>query len=72
MMKMKMFSKVVSPKLSFFSSSKLKEPLDSGMEGEINEWLAQMPDIRIHQLKQTMCGGSWAPGKLLVSILYEG
>ena len=69
-MKIKMFSKMISPKLSFLS--KLKEPLHDGLEKEINEWLSQMPNIKIHQLKQTMCGGSWAPGKLVVSILYEG
>ncbi len=68
-MKIKMFFKIISPKLSFFS--KPIEPLDCGLEEEINEWLAQMPNIKIHDLKQTMCGGSFAPGKLVVSIFYE-
>jgi hypothetical protein len=68
-MKIKIFSKLLTPKLTFFS--KLKEPLDYGLEKEINEWLVQMPNIKIHYIKQTACGGSWAPGKLIVSIFYE-
>ena len=68
-MRVKMFSKIISPKLSFLS--KLKEPLSTGIEREINEWLSENPEIKIHTLEQTMCGGSWAPGKLIVTILYE-
>jgi hypothetical protein len=69
-MKVKMFSKLISPKLNFFSA-KPKEPLDCGLEEEINKWLSQMGNIKIHQLEQSMCGGSWAPGKLIVTLLYE-
>jgi hypothetical protein len=68
-MKIKMFTKLLTPNLTFFS--KLKEPFDNGLEKEINEWLAQMSNIKIHHIKQTACGGSWAPGKLVVSIFYE-
>ena len=68
-MRVKMFSKILSPKLTFLG--KLREPLNTAIEREINEWLSEKPNIKIHQLEQTMCGGSWAPGKLIVTILYE-
>jgi hypothetical protein len=68
-MKIKMFSKLITPKLSFFLE--LKKPLHHEMEKEINEWLTQMPNIKIHHLKQTMSGGSWRPSQLIVSIFYE-
>ncbi len=68
-MKIKMFSNVLTPRLTFLS--KLKEPLHVGIEKEISEWLAQRPDVKIHHLKQTMSGGSWAPGKLVVTIWYD-
>ncbi len=68
-MKVKMFSRIIVP--SFSWSVRSRKPLHDGLEEEISEWLGQMPDVKIHHLKQTMCGGSWAPGKLLVSILYE-
>jgi hypothetical protein len=41
------------------------------IEKEVNEWLAQMPNIKIHYLKQSMSGGSWAPSKIVISIFYE-
>jgi len=69
-MKIKMFSRIIVPSFSWSSHS--RKPLDDGLEEEMNEWLAQNPSTKIHQLEQTMCGGSWASGKLLVSVLYEG
>jgi hypothetical protein len=68
-MKIKMFSKLLTPKVSFWLE--LKEPLPLAIEKEINEWLAQMPDIKIHHLKQTMSGGSYRPAQIIVSIFYE-
>jgi len=70
-MKSKMFSKILMPKLFFLHWTKLKEPLHIEIEKEINEWLAQMPNVKIHHLKQTMSGGSWRPSQLIVSIFYE-
>ena len=68
-MKIKMFSKILTPRLSFLS--KLKTPLHAEIEKEINEWIAQRPNIKIHHLQQTMSGGSWRPGQIFVSIFYE-
>jgi hypothetical protein len=68
-MKIKMFSKILAAKLSFTMA--LKEPLHAEIEKEINDWLIKMPDIKIHHIKQSMSGGSWAPCKIVVSIFYE-
>ena len=64
-----MFSRIISPRLNFLG--KLKGDLDATIEREINTWLSENPNVKIHQLKKTMCGGSWAPGKLIVTMLYE-
>ena len=69
-MKIKMFSTILYGKVRHFSN-RLREPLHIEMENEIQEWLAQMPNIKIHDIKQSMSGGSAAPPKLVVSIFYE-
>lgn len=68
-LKVKFFSRTVTPKLSFLS--KPMENLDCGMENEINRWLGDNPQISAMHIKQTMSGGSWAPAKLIVSVWYE-
>ncbi len=69
-MKIKMFSTILYGKTKSFSN-RLKEPLHSEIESDIQEWLAQMPNIKIHDIKQSMSGGSAAPPKIIVSIFYE-
>ena len=69
-MKIKMFSTILYGKVKTLSM-RLGEPLHKEIEKEIQEWLAQRPDIKIHDIKQTMSGGSLAPPKVIVSIFYE-
>lgn len=68
-MEVKVFAKELRPKQNFWS--KPVEPLDCGVDAEINIWLAANPDIVVKNIKQSMTGGSWLPAKLVISIWYE-
>ena len=70
-MNAKIFGKELRPKQNFWS--KPIEPLDCGVEAEINIWLASNPNITVKEIEQSMtgAGGSWAPAKLVISIWYE-
>lgn len=68
-MKVKIFSATVLPTLSFLS--KPIQPQDGGLEAKINDWLATNPNIRVHNIEQSMSGGSWRPGTLFISMWYE-
>ncbi len=70
-MKIKMFSTILYGKVGGFITKRLNEPLHIELESEIQEWLAQRPNIKIHDIKQSMAGGSYAPCKVIVSIYYE-
>ena len=41
------------------------------LENKINEWLASNPDIKILEIKQSCCGGSFNPSLTIISIWYE-
>ena len=69
-MKVKMFSTILYGKLKTFAM-KLKEPLHSEIEKEIQEWLDKEKNIKIHDIKQSMSGGSISPPKLIITIFYE-
>jgi hypothetical protein len=70
-MKIKMFSTILYGKVKFLSMQ-LSEPLHTEFETEIQEWLTQNPNIKIHDIKQSMSGGSFAAApKVIVSIFYE-
>lgn len=70
-MKIKMFSTILYGKVRGFITKRLREPLHVELESEIQAWLAQRPNIKIHDIKQSMAGGSYAPCKVIVSIYYE-
>ena len=65
-MKTKIF-KVSGYQLYFGNKPKSKQVL----EDEINAWLANNPDIKIIDIKQSCCGGSFNPSLTVVSIWYE-
>ena len=69
-MKIKMFSTILYGKTKSLSM-RLSEPLHSEIENEIQEWLSQNPNIKIHDIKQSMSGGSIAAPKVIVSIFFE-
>ncbi len=69
-MKIKMFSTMLYGKVKFLSM-RLSEPLHTEIENEIQEWLIQNPNIKIHDIKQSMSGGSIAAPKVIISIFYE-
>ncbi|MBL4681520.1 MAG: hypothetical protein JKY88_12465 [Pseudomonadales bacterium] len=70
-MEVKVFAKVLRPKPNFWS--KPVESLDSGVEAEINAWLASNPNITVKEIKQSMSGGSgnWMTTKIVISIWFE-
>jgi hypothetical protein len=41
------------------------------LEDEINSWLEANPDIKIVDIKQSRCGGSFNPWQTIVSIWCE-
>jgi hypothetical protein len=41
------------------------------LEGEINRWLAENPNIKVVNVKQSASGGSFAESLWLISIWYE-
>jgi hypothetical protein len=68
-MKIRIFTKLLKPKVSLFS--KPLGPEDCGLEDEINAWLLTVPDIDIKDIKQTQSGGSLLPPMLTVTIWYQ-
>ena len=43
----------------------------SDLEEEINAWINANPGIKIIDIKQSACGGSADPSKIIISIWYE-
>jgi hypothetical protein len=41
------------------------------LEGEVNAWLAERPDVRVVFVKQSSCGGSLEPSKHVITVWYE-
>ena len=48
-----------------------KSNIAAGLESEINIWLESEPGIKMVDIKQTSCGGSFEPGQHLISVWYE-
>lgn len=65
-MKTKIF-KVSGYSFYFGNKPKSKQVL----EDQINNWLAEKPGIKIIDIKQSCCGGSFNPSITVVSIWYE-
>ena len=63
-MKVKMFTK----RDSLF---KRQGVAAASLEGEINVWLESEPEIKVVDIKQTSCGGSFESGQHLISVWYE-
>jgi hypothetical protein len=70
-MEVKIFTKILKPKInkSFWSSS--TSPSDNGLEAEVNLWLASKPNVEIKNIKQSQSGGSFAPSTIVISIWYQ-
>ncbi|MGB2742090.1 MAG: hypothetical protein WBC60_16230 [Cognaticolwellia sp.] len=64
-----MFTKIIKPKQGFWPNSRAVS--DCGLEGEINLWLASMPNIEIKNITQSQSGGSYMPTTLVVTIWYQ-
>jgi len=47
------------------------EKVAASLEGEINAWLESEPEIKVVDIKQTSCGGSFEPARHLISVWYE-
>ena len=62
-MRVKMFSRVGSTGLY-----KTQHHLE--LENEVNAWLEQNPKIKIVDIKQSACGGSWNP-RFFTTVVYE-
>ena len=43
----------------------------SHLEREINAWINANPGIKIIDIKQSACGGSAEPSKIIISIWYK-
>jgi hypothetical protein len=56
-------------KMKLFGKEGSKEAL--GLEEEVNAWLAQHPQIKIIDVKQSASGGSLNDTKLYISVWYE-
>ena len=41
------------------------------LEDQINDWLAANPTVKIVDIKQSCCGGSFEPSQTVVSIWYD-
>ncbi len=41
------------------------------LQEEINAWIAANPGIKIIDIKQSSCGGSVEPSKIIISLWYE-
>ncbi|MCF2921968.1 MULTISPECIES: hypothetical protein [Pseudoalteromonas] len=68
-MEVKIFTKIIKPKQSFWPSSPTSS--DCGLETEINLWLASQPDIEIKNITQSQSGGSWMPATVIVTVWYK-
>jgi hypothetical protein len=62
-MKVKIFSKGGK----YFGKSNTADRL----EEDINSWLANHPELKVIEIKQSSCGGSMEPGQHLISVWYE-
>ena len=63
-MRVKMFSRV-----GWTGSYKPENHLE--LENEVNAWLEQNPTIKIVDIKQSACGGSWAKPQFFLTVVYE-
>lgn len=63
-MRVKMFS-IVGWAGSYKTEHHLK------LENEVNAWLEQNPTIKIVDIKQSACGGSWAKPQFFITVVYE-
>ena len=68
-MKIKIFTKLLKPKLSFWM--KPIESPDCGLENEVNLWLSKYPAIEVKEIKQSQSGGSFLPVTLTITIWYQ-
>ncbi|ABV37115.1 conserved hypothetical protein [Shewanella sediminis HAW-EB3] len=68
-MEVKIFTKVLRPKVGFLPKS--DTATDHGLEAEINLWLASQPNIDIQNITQSQSGGSFQPATLVVSVWYN-
>lgn len=68
-MEAKIFTKILKTNRGFLPNSEM--PSDSGLEAEINLWLASKPDIEIKNISQTQSGGSWFPATIVVTVWYQ-
>lgn len=68
-MEVKIFTKIIKPKQSFWPSSQTVS--DCGLEADVNMWLATKPNIEIKNITQTQSGGSWMPATIVVSVWYQ-
>ncbi|MBA6231051.1 MULTISPECIES: hypothetical protein [unclassified Colwellia] len=68
-MKIKLFTKLLKPKLNFWM--KPIETMDCGLEAEINHWLSENPSVEIKEIKQTQSGGSFVPSMLCITVWYQ-
>ena len=41
------------------------------LEGEVNDWLSDNPNINVIEIKQSVSGGSLDPAELIISVWYE-
>lgn len=67
-MEVKMFTKILKTQRGFVLAN--DKSTDSGLEAEINLWLASEPDNKIANITQSQSGGSWMPTTLVVSVWY--
>lgn len=60
-------------KVKIFAKEYERRKLDvvAVLEGEINDWLAQHPSIKIRDIRQSSNGGSWNDTKFFISVWYE-
>ena len=68
-MEVKIFTKIIKSKLGFLPNSATSS--DSGLEAEVNLWLASKPDIEIKSITQSQSGGSWMPSTIVVTVWYQ-
>ncbi len=68
-MEVKIFTRILKTKRGFLPNSNTSS--DSGLEAEINLWLASKPDIEIKNITQSQSGGSWFPATVVVTIWYQ-
>ena len=68
-MEVKIFTKILRPKVGFLPKS--DTATDHDLEGEINLWLATQSNIKIDNITQPQSGGSFQPSTIVVSIWYS-